>query len=77
MCASADGNLLPFLEATFDLVICHHSLEHVARFEATVEEPHVNACMACGTGCGVACIIPTAPMFYRCASCSQLNVFFH
>jgi SAM-dependent methyltransferase len=37
-CAGADSHRLPFAAASFDLVICHHSLEHFHDVPGTVRE---------------------------------------
>ena len=34
----ASGDSLPFAGATFDLILCHHVLEHVANLEAVLKE---------------------------------------
>jgi SAM-dependent methyltransferase len=36
VCATAGR--IPFRDASFDLVICHHSLEHISDLDATLEE---------------------------------------
>lgn len=38
LCASADAALLPFNAAVFDLVLCHHSLEHFGNVERVLSE---------------------------------------
>ena len=37
-CACADSHLLPFAGGSFDLIICHHSLEHFGDLPGTVRE---------------------------------------